>query len=212
MVRSILNKILPPEEKIFYTYFEESSKICRETAELFYNILHNNVQDDALVDARRLKHESNYITKQTLIKLNGTFITPIDREDIQRLITVLNKITKKIVKTCFNLKVYRIHEYNKSMLKQSETLLEAADELIIIVRLIKDISKIREITECNQRMKEIETTGDEIHNTAMDKLFSGEYDSLTVIKMRDIYKDIESALDACFTVSDTILNVVLKHG
>lgn len=212
MVKGILNKILPPEEKIFYTYFEESSKICRETAELFYNIIHNNLSEEALIEARRLKHESNYVTKQTLVKLNGTFITPIDREDIQRLITVLNKITKKIVKACFNLKVYRLNEYNDCMLKQSETLMKAADELIIIVRLIKDIKKIKEITECNQRMKEIETKGDEIHNMAMDKLFSGEYDSLSVIKLRDIYKDIESALDACYTVSDTILNVVLKHG
>ena len=61
-------------------------------------------------------------------------------------------------------------------------------------------------------MKGIESHGDEIHRKAMYELFSGKYDALDVIKLRDIYKEIENALDACFYVSDTILNVVLKQN
>lgn len=68
------------------------------------------------------------------------------------------------------------------------------------------------MTESHHRMKEIESHGDEILYKAMDELFSGQYDALTVLKLRDIYKDIEYALDTCFSVSDSIINIVLKHS
>ena len=61
-------------------------------------------------------------------------------------------------------------------------------------------------------MKEIEAHGDEILFHAMDELFSGKYEALDVIKIRDIYKDIENALDLCFSVSDEVVNVVLKQN
>ena len=68
------------------------------------------------------------------------------------------------------------------------------------------------MTKTNIEMKELETHGDEIHLKAMSELFSGKFDALDVIKLRDMYKEIENALDACFNVSDTILNVVLKQA
>lgn len=207
-----LNKILPPEEKIFYSYFEESAKVCNDVAALYYNIMNNGFSEDKLIEAKRLKHKSNDIAKQTLIQLNTTFITPIDREDIQLVASLLNKITKKIVKACVNLRVYRLTEHNPNMKAQSATLLKATEELNYTVTHLKKATEIKEVTESNQRMREIESNGDEILYKAMDELFSGKYDSLSVIKLRDIYKDIENALDTCFSVSDEVVNIVLKHG
>jgi uncharacterized protein Yka (UPF0111/DUF47 family) len=209
---NLLEKILPPEDKVFYSYFEKSADICRETAKLFYDIMHNGFNEDKLIDAKRLKHASNDISKETLIKLNTTFITPIDREDIQLVACLLNKITKKIVKACVNLRVYRLDTHNENMKKQSETLLKATEELNYIITHLKKVSQIKDITESHHRMREIESHGDEILYKAMDDLFSGKHDALTVIKLRDIYKGIENALDTCFSVSDTVVNIVLKHG
>jgi hypothetical protein len=59
-------------------------------------------------------------------------------------------------------------------------------------------------------MKEIETRGDEILLAATESLFSGKFDALTVIKLRDIHKDLENALDSCYSVSDAVVSVVLK--
>ena len=61
-------------------------------------------------------------------------------------------------------------------------------------------------------LKSTASQGDEIHYHAIDELFSGKYDALTVIKLRDIHKDIENALDSCFSVSDAVVNVVLKQS
>lgn len=137
MVRiGFLEKLLPPEEKIFYNYFEESTKVCSEAAKLFYNIMYDGFNEDRLIQAKRLKHTSNNLAKQTLNKLNSTFITPIDREDIQLVSSLLNKITKKIVKACVNLRVYRLKEHTENMKKQAETLVKASDELNFIIVLL----------------------------------------------------------------------------
>ena len=144
--------------------------------------------------------------------MNVTLITPIDREDIQAIASLLNKITKRIVKASLNLKVYRLENFTENMKKQAETLYQATEELKIIIHNFKKSCSIKEMTETNLIMKEIESHGDEIHYHAVDELFSGKYDALTVIKLRDIHKDIENALDACFSVSDAVVNVVLKQS
>jgi uncharacterized protein Yka (UPF0111/DUF47 family) len=213
MVRlGILNKILPPEEKVFYILFEQGADICREAAKLFQEIMFNGTNEDRLIQAKRLKHKSNDVAKETLTRLNNTFVTPIDREDIQIVAALMNRVTKKIVKASFNLRVYRLETATENMQKQAETLLKATEELNFIVSHLRKHTEFSEISESNQRMKEIETHGDEILYKAMDDLFSGKYDALSVLKIRDIYKDIESALDTCFSISDEVVNIVLKHG
>ena len=209
---NLLASILPPEEKIFYTLFEESTQVCLDTAKLYLDITHSGFNEDKLIEAKRLKHKSNDIAKQTLIQLNATFITPIDREDIQHVACLLNKITKKIVKACVNLRVYRLESNTDNMRKQAETLFKASQELNFIISHLQKVTNIEESTESYHRMREIESHGDEILHLAMDDLFSGKHDALTVIKLRDIYKDIENALDTCFSISDTVVHIVLKHG
>jgi uncharacterized protein Yka (UPF0111/DUF47 family) len=209
---NLLASLLPPEEKIFYTLFEESTLVCLDTAKLYLDITHNGFNEEKLIDAKRLKHKSNDIAKETLTQLNATFITPIDREDIQHVACLLNKITKRIVKACVNLRVYRLENNTDNMRKQAETLFKATQELNFIVSHLQKVTNLKEATESNHRMKEIESHGDEIFYFAVDDLFSGKHDPLTVIKLRDIYKDIENALDACFSISDTVVHIVLKHG
>lgn len=209
---NILERILPPEEKIFYSLFEESAKVCKDTAILFHEIMNHGLNEDRLILAKRYKHKSNDLAKETLSQLNNTFVTPIDREDIQVVAAHLNRITKRIVKACVNLRVYRLQEHTENMKKQAETLLKAADELTFIVGHLKKVTQLKEITESNHRMREIESHGDEILYLAMDELFSGKYDALSVLKLRDIHKYIENALDTCYSVSDEIVNIVLKHG
>lgn len=210
---NIFKLILPPEEKIFYEHFEEGAEICRHAANLFNVIItEGGLTEERIIEAKTLKHRSTDLANTTLNQLNSTFITPIDREDIQLVSTLLTRITKKIIKACFNLRVYRLEEFNDNLVKQAATMLKATEELNYIVTHLKKVTQSKEIAMSHHRMKEIESHGDEILYKAMDDLFSGEYDALTVIKLRDIYKDIENALDTCFSIADTVVNIVLKHG
>jgi len=209
---NLFEKLLPPENKVFYDLFEDSAEICNEIARLFNQALSEGMTEEYLIKARTLKHRGSSLERETIRTLNSTFITPIDREDIQALSTMLNRITKKIGQSFLNINVYGITTFTEEMLQQSKTIINATEELMHIVGLLKTISKTKEITESRESMKEIETFGDSILYRAMQKLFSGEFEAIDVIKLRDIYKDLESALDKCFSVSDAILTIALKNN
>lgn len=212
MPLSFLKKILPPEQNTFYTLFEENAGICNEISKLFHEIVNNGTNEERLIRAKVLKHKSRAIVKQTLNLLNTTFVTPIDREEIQQVSNLLNRITRKIAKASLNLEIYRLEAYTDCMKEQAATLLLATEELKHNISLLRNVSAVKEFTNCNDKIKEIETKGDEILHTAMEEIFSGKYDALTVIKLKELYKNIETAMDACFDVSDLVLNISLKHG
>ncbi len=209
---NLMSYIMPPEDTMFFTLFQDSSDICIETAKLYDEIMKNKLTEEQKEKALKYRKKGSISFKLTLKQLNKSFITPIEREDIQYIAVQLRKINKRIVKACLNLEVYRLTEYTDEMKEQAFTLVQATEQLGKIIKKFKKVSNVEEITAANIAMKELESHGDEIHRKAMYELFSGKYDALEVIKLRDIYKEIENALDACFYVSDTILNVVLKQS
>lgn len=209
---NLLEKLLPPKNNVFYDCFEDAAKNCNDMAILFNEAIVHGITEEHIIKAKVLKHRGSGLERETTNKLNNTFVTPIDREDIQALATMLNKITKKLVQAFMNLNVYRMTNYTEEMHQQARTILKATEELMRGVSLLKTISKTKEITASHESMEEIEALGDDILYRAMDKLFSGEFEAIEVIKLRDVYKVLESAMDKCFSVSDAILNVALKNN
>lgn len=209
---NLFKRIVPPEKKLFYDYFEDSANNCNKMANLFNEALLNGITEERIIKARNYKHRGASLEREIINKLNSTFITPFDREDIQALATLLTKITKKIAQSFMNLNVYKITVFTEEMLQQSSTLVKATVELKRSVHLLKNLSKMKKIVASHESMKEIETLGDDILYRAMDKLFSGQFEAIEVIKLRDIYKGLENAMDKCFAVSDEILNIALKNN
>ena len=210
---NIFEKLLPPKNTVFYECFEAAAKSCHDIAILLNDVVASgNVSDDMIIKARTLKHRGQGLEREVLSMLNTTFITPIDREDIQILASMLTKITKRIAKTILNLNVYRLAEYPEELKQQANAVEKATDELIRSVSLLKTLSRTKEITASCEMMKEIETLGDDIHYKAFDRLFSGEFEPIEVIKLRDIYKVLESVMDRCYSVSDIVLNIALKNS
>jgi len=207
-----LKKLIPPANEEFFALFEEAANNCTETAKLFCRVSEEGINDAFIEETRILKKKSNEIAKGALRKLNSTFITPIDREDIQSLANLLNKITKRIARACSNLRLYQVVATTPEIQSQAANLQEAVNELVPIVRLIRHTSHVDAATTLNGKMKEIESRGDDILNQTMAKLFSGSLQPLDVMKYREIHKDIESALNCCYDVSDEVLSVVLKYS
>jgi len=211
VVKRLLKKILPPNEGVFFAYFEESTKICRQATDILFEVIHDGLTENRMILAHDLKRQSNDLTKEIFVHLNAAFVTPIDREDIQLINLLLNKITRKIVRATLIFKTHKLAECPGALKQQSDMMLKATDELNLIVNKFRNFKNVEEITQSNERMDGIETQGDEVLYHAMSDLFSGKYDPLSVIKLGDIYNNIEGALDLCFNVSDTIVNIVLKH-
>lgn len=209
LMSGIMSYILPPSNDVFYSLFEEGTMYCKQAAALLHEILEEGVTEERILRAKEYKHASSKNIKKTLEVLDTSFVTPIDREDIQNISTLLNRITKKITKSCLNLKVYRLETFTENLKNQSITLIAATEELEQIFSNFRKPT-ISDMTSKNLSMKEIEKRGDKILLDATDALFSGKYDALNVIKLRDIHKDLENALDACYIVSDAVVSVVLK--
>lgn len=209
LISGIMSYILPPSNDIFYSLFEEGTLYCKKSAELFNEIINSSITEEHVAIAKQYKHAAAKNIKKTLEVLDTSFVTPIDREDIQNISELLNKITKKITKACIYLKMYGIETYTGNLKNQAQTLIAATNELEQIFKHFKKPT-ISDMTLRNLKMKEIETRGDEILFTATEALFSGKYEALDVIKLRDVHKNLENALDSCYSVSNAVISVVLK--
>ncbi len=209
-----LAKLLPPPENKFYNFFENGAEVCELSSQLFYQIVHSDLREreEYLIHAKTYKRRAVEALEGSLALLNATFVTPIDREDIQLISTYLYKSTKVVLKACVNLRIYQIEAYNDIVKKQAEILIKSAEELRTIISMLKKGTVLKEVTACSSRIKDIENRGDEILFAATEELFSGKYDALYVLKLRDIYKGIENALDMSSIISDVIVNIVLKHS
>ena len=209
-----LAKLLPPPENKFYQSFEEAVEVCVLSAQLFYQIVNSDValRPEYLIQAKRYKKRGKEALQNTLALLHDTFVTPIDREDIQQIASYLYRCTKVVVKACVNLQTYKIESYSDVLKKQAEYLMAATDELKNLIFMMKTSPHGSEITARDLTIKEIESTGDDLLSSAMEDLFSGRYDALTIIKMRNIYKGIENGLDACSDISDLVVSIEMKHG
>ena len=214
MRMGFLAKILPPPENKFYNFFENGAEVCELSSQLFYQIVHSDLKEREvyLIHAKTYKRRAVEALEGSLALLNASFVTPIDREDIQLISTYLYKSTKVVLKACVNLRIYQIDSYNDIVKKQAEILMKSAEELRTIISMLKKGSPLAEVTACCSRIKDIENRGDEILFSATEELFSGKYDALHVLKLRDIYKGIENALDMGSIISDVIVNIVLKHS
>ncbi|MCL2341104.1 MAG: DUF47 family protein [Proteobacteria bacterium] len=214
MALGLLAKLLPPAENKFYNFFEDGAEVIELSSQLFYQIVHSDLtqREEYLIHAKTYKRRAAEAMEGSLALLNSSFVTPIDREDIQVISTTLYKCTKVILKACVYLRIYKIESYNDIVKTQSEVLIKSAEELRTIISMMKRNASLKEITACSYRIKDIENRGDEILFNATEEIFSGKYDALYVLKWRNIYKGIENALDICSVISDLIFNIALKHS
>ena len=209
-----LAKILPPPENRFYDFFEEGAEVCQLAAYLFYQIVHSPIaeREPLLTHARAYKKRAAAAKRGCLALLDKSFITPIDREDIQMIAAKLYKATKIILKACANLRIYRIDDYSQLILEQSDLIAVSAEELRKLMTIFRNGAPMQEVSQLCDRIQEIESTGDDLLFSATEELFSGKYEALHVLKLRAIYKGIENALDNCSDISDLILTISLKHS
>lgn len=211
----LVRMILPPDDRKFLdVYFMDQAATTYEAAILFLEIVAQaeHMNEAYYVKAKTIKHRSADITHQTVAALNQTFMTPIEREDILEITLMLNKITKRILRSAMNFRSFHITNFPEAMRHQAEVLMAATEEVKTCIGALRTLRKSNVLSESHTRMIDIERRGDEIFAQAIEDLFSGKFSALDVIKFRGIYRDIESAMDYCYSVTDTALNVAIKNN
>ncbi|GAB3869021.1 DUF47 domain-containing protein [Dactylosporangium cerinum] len=204
---------LRPSDDSFYEFFTRAAKNLVIGTELLSELALPGV-DVQTVSERlvEVEHDSDAITHQLYKKINSSFITPFDREDIYRLGSLLDDVMDHLEAVGSLLYLYgltklpalprELHEIVKVLDQQARLTAEAMPRL-------KTMKNLEEYwVECNR----LENEGDNAYRMMLVRLFSGEYDALTVLKMKEVVDELEAACDAFEHVANTVETIVVKES
>ena len=204
---------LLPKENVFFELFEQAAKNVHEGA-LALEALLEDFRDVA-EKARKVKdieHAGDKITHTTIEKLNKTFITPLEREDIHELICRLDDILDLIDTAVNRMVLYKIDKPTEDAKALAKVLVHATKIIMELVPQLRNLKRTDSLIQQCIAVHTQENEGDRIEQHALASLFENNHDALTIIKWKDIYEDLEEATDRCEDVANVIEGIVLKNG
>jgi predicted phosphate transport protein (TIGR00153 family) len=202
-----------PYSTDFYELFERAADKVVEGAQLLEDLV--KTFDDVSLKAKRIKdveHEGDVITHETIEKLNKTFVTPLDREDIHRLISSLDDILDFIEATSERLNLYNIHEIRPDTAILVDILVRTTREVKQAVNKLRRLKGSDSVLKHCIEINRLENESDFTSRSAIAKLFAPNADPLEVIKWKEIYDCVENAVDRCEDVANVIEGIVLKNS
>ncbi len=202
-----------PKDTVFYDLFEGLATHAVSCAGHLRNLAANfpNAMDE-IPRIRQEEHDADQLAHQALDRLDRTFITPFDREDIHALVGELDSIVDNINALAKRLASYHVKTVEPAFVKQTEILVQAAIALAEAVKLLRKTRKLTDLQSKIIEVHRLENVGDDNHLAAMSKLFENNSDPLHVIKWKEFFQFIESAIDGCEDATNVIERIILKNG
>jgi len=204
---------LLPRETSFFDFFEQHAELTVEGTQEFLALVTTGA--NIPTKAKRIsdiEHETDVITHRCVEALHKTFITPIDRDQIHRLITRMDDIMDYVEAAAESIALYEVTVMTSDVRDMADVLVRAATEVLGAckgLRNLKDpVGLLKRCIDINR----LENEADGIMRRAVARLFKEEKDAITVIKWKEIYENLESATDRCEDVANIIEGVVLEHG
>ena len=198
--------------EVFFELFMESAGNIRVTAELLHDLITDYT--DVEMKARRIQereHMGDEITHSIIRRLNTTFITPMDREDIHMLATALDDVLDSMEAASDLFVLHAIEEPRPEMLAQADVLLRAAIQTEMAIKAFTRLGNA-ELEPYWVEINTLENEGDKLYRRAVADLFSGDHRAMDVLKWKEVIESLEEALDGLENVANVIESVVLKHA
>lgn len=203
-------RLLPKEDK-YFDMFNRMASYMAECALLLQKIFSDFDNRAAYAEKiKEVEHSCDLITHEIVKKLNQTFITPIDREDIHALASGLDDIVDAIEYTAKRVILYRVEESTDHARKMSDVLVRIVASLENAVRSLENNGD-QVLKEC-VIIHGLENEGDVYHHEAVDDLFGNETNPITILKMKELYAKMERTIDKCEDVSNILEAIVLKNA
>lgn len=204
-------KLIPQEMKFFDMFVKSAENLLRG-AKLLKEISNNfdTLAEDA-AKLERLEHDSDQITHEIMEKLNKTFVTPLDREDIHELTVALDDVMDFIEAATERMVLYKLKTPTPEIQEIADVILRQAEEINYVMPKLKELKHAQIMEHCIE-INRLENEGDRILREAVAKLFNEKTDALEVIKWRDIYEYLETATDKCEDIAVIIEGICLKHA
>jgi predicted phosphate transport protein (TIGR00153 family) len=199
-----------PTDSSFYDLFSQSAKNLVLGAELLAEMLPNGADRAEIASRmREAEHEGDETTHGIVRKVNTTFVTPFDREDIYRLANGLDDVMDFMEEAVDLVLLYEIEELPNRIAKQVEVLQRAAE---LTADAMPRLRTMQDLEEYWIEINRLENDGDKSYRRIVAKLFNGQYDALTVMKLKDVVDSLEAAIDAFESVANIVEQIAVKES
>jgi len=201
---------LIPRDKGFFILFNQLAAKMKTAAELLVAMFAEPARLEHFVtEIKKVEHEADAIVREVGTRLDRSFITPLDREDIYRLASELDTVVDLIDGTARRAKMFRIRDARPYAVKMASILQHAVDEL---EQSVQQVKHRKSVTKYTMAIKEFEEAGDTVYAEAIGALFEDQADAIDVIKWKDVYDTLEDALDRCQSASIVLESISLKNS
>jgi predicted phosphate transport protein (TIGR00153 family) len=202
---------LIPQEKHFFDMIERQSKNVLEGVDALVNMLeHYNEIDKKREKIKQIENEGDKMVHDIFSELNKTFITPIDREDITKLTSSLDDILDNLEAVSERLIIYEIKKPPQYMLEFAQILQKTTRNVNQGINLLRNFKEAKQIRAFCKEINTLENEGDILLRKATADLFKKK-DPIEIIKIKELYDDMEAAIDRCEDVADVIGDILVKY-
>ena len=196
----------------FYQLLEDAATEAHESVRLVIEMIKAPGSAKSLDDLVLSRRKEKKIGEQITAELVKTFDTGLEREDIEALALALRKIPKTIEKMAERINVGQQHIHDVDFNRQIEILEQATDVVLAMVRQLRDMRHLEKIHELNGKLQYLENEADQLMTDLLKELYSGRYDAIKAMVIRDLFELMEKAIDRCRDAGNVVMHVVLKNS
>lgn len=199
---------LVPKEQDYFRMFSELAANLDAAAQLLVRFMNDGDRKSLAAAILEHEHVGDKIVHDIVRRLNKSFITPIDREDIYDLVATTDEVLDNIEAAADMVVLYRVGETTEQARRQAEVIAKATP---LLRKCMDNLAKPKGLDERIIAINSLENDGDRILRDAIASLFDGDMACTDIIKWKDIYEILEAAIDECEHVANVIESIVLKH-
>ena len=201
-------RILPRDEK-FYELFTELAMRLTASATLLHEMFNSPGELHARVSTiKALEHEADNLTHDIIDRIDRTFVTPFDRDDMYRLSGAIDDVCDHVDEAAGNIVGYGVTRVREAARNQAGVILRAATELQEAVALLEGFKDSQLHLDA---LRVLEDEGDQLNRAAVSELFMTEQDPIAIIRWKDIHGRLEEAVDACENAADVLEAILVKN-
>lgn len=201
---------LVPRDVGFYELFSKQSSYNTKAAELLRDLFVRYEDRETLRERiRQAEHDCDEVTHTIMRRINTTFVTPFDREDIYRLASNLDNVLDHIDAAADFAVLHSVEEPLPELAKLSEVLLETAK---VAEEALSKLQTFKGLEDYWVEINRLENEGDQIYRRTVAHLYSGDFKAMDVLKHKDVIEELEHSIDSLEDVANTIESIVLKHA
>ncbi|MBO0830137.1 MAG: DUF47 domain-containing protein [Streptosporangiales bacterium] len=201
---------LTPRDQSFYELFTESARNILVGSRLLVELFNEDADREVIADKMRAcEHAGDECVHLLMQRMNQTFVTPFDRQDIYRLAGEMDDVMDFMEAAADLVVLYKLDELPRGMIGQVEVLERAAE---LTAEAMPRLKSMRDLKEYWIEINRLENQGDQVYRQLLAHLFGGDYDALTVLKLKEVIDQLEQAMDSFEHVANTVETIAVKES